>query len=376
MKTRLESQNFLTLDGGRGVGAVLVVLGHSAMFWPGFPTLPLVPLVDIFFILSGFVLAFAYEPRFDKGMTTRQFMLARVVRLYPLYILGIAMGTLVHLYAYYGDSPETSLSGLLLNSAPAFLMIPWMDPNSEYIYAANVPAWTLFFELVINLLYILIYPLIRRMSGLLVVVTLSIGLFLAMAVYYDTTDLGSRWTEFWGGFGRVGCTFFTGVLIYRLMGKPKETSSRRSLISVPLILLILFYGIGAPEPWSLIRDIILVTLVGPVLLWLFLIVQPPRWLQTIFASLGGMSYALYILHFPVYETVKRIAWKYPVILETPALGSFIVLGISMAISFVAWQWYDEPVRAAINKWLKERRKRTAAATAPQAAESVVANRSR
>ena len=375
MKTRLESQNFLTLDGGRGVGAILVVLGHSAMFWPGFPTLPLVPLVDIFFILSGFVLAFAYEPRFDRGMTTWQFMLARVIRLYPLYILGIAMGTAVHLYAYYGDSPDTSLGSLLFNSAPAFLMVPWMDPNSEYIYAANVPAWTLFFELVINLLYILIYPLIRRMTGLLVVVALSIGLFIAMAVHYDTTDLGSRWTEFWGGFGRVGCTFFTGVLIYRLMGKPKETSSRRSLISVPLILLILFYGIGAPEPWFLLRGIILVTLVGPTLLWLYLIVQPPRWLQTTFAAMGGMSYALYILHYPVYETVKRLAWKYPVILETPALGSFIVLGISMAISFAAWQWYDEPVRAAINKWLKERRKR-AAASAPVSAEGVAANQSR
>jgi peptidoglycan/LPS O-acetylase OafA/YrhL len=375
MKTRLESQNFLTLDGGRGVGAILVVLGHSAMFWPGFPTLPLVPLVDIFFILSGFVLAFAYEPRFDRGMTPWQFMLARIVRLYPLYILGILMGTAVHLYAYYGDGPDSSLGDLLFNSAPAFLMVPWMDPRSEYIYAANVPAWTLFFELVINLFYILIYPLIRRTSGLLVVVALSIALFLAMAVHYDTTDLGSRWTEFWGGFGRVGCTFFTGVLIYRLMGKPKETSSRRSLISVPLILLILFYGIGAPEPWKLPRDIILVTMVGPTLLWLFLIVQPPRWLQTTFATLGGMSYALYILHFPIYETVKRLAWKYPVILETPALGSFIVLGISMAVSYAAWQWYDEPVRAAINKWLKARRKR-AEANMPAPADNVAVTRSR
>lgn len=308
-------------------------------------------------------------------MTPWQFMLARIVRLYPLYILGILMGTAVHLYAYYGDGPDSSIGDLLFNSAPAFLMVPWMDPRSEYIYAANVPAWTLFFELVINLFYILIYPLIRRTSGLLVVVVLSIALFLAMAVHYDTTDLGSRWTEFWGGFGRVGCTFFTGVLIYRLMGKPKETSSRRSLISVPLILLILFYGIGAPEPWKLPRDIILVTMVGPTLLWLFLIVQPPRWLQTTFATLGGMSYALYILHFPIYETVKRVAWKYPVILETPALGSFIVLGISMAVSYAAWQWYDEPVRAAINTWLKARRKR-AEANMPAPADNVAVTRSR
>ena len=376
MKTRLESQNFLTLDGARGVGAMLVVLGHSAMFWPGFPTLPLVPLVDIFFILSGFVPAFAYEPRFDRGMSARQFLLARVVRLYPLYILGILMGTIVHLYAYYGDSPDTSLSDLLLNSAPAFFMVPWMDPNSEYIYAANVPAWTLFFELVINLVYILIYPYIRRTSGLLVVLAISIAMFLAMAFHYDTTDLGSRSTEFWGGFGRVSCTFFAGVLIYRLMGKPKETSSRRSLISIPLILLLVLYGFDVPEPLFLIRSIILVTLVGPILLWLYLIVQPPRWLSSTFATLGGMSYALYILHYPVYETVKRIAWKYPVIIETPALGSFIVLAVSMAISFVAWQWYDEPVRAKVNKWLKERRKRSAATNMTKAAEGATVSRSR
>lgn len=376
MKTRLESQNFLTLDGARGVGAMLVVLGHSAVFWPGFPTLPLVPLVDIFFILSGFVLAFAYEPRFDRGMNTRQFMLARIIRLYPLYILGITMGTLVHLYAYYGDNPENSLGDLLLNSAPAFFMIPWMSPNSEYIYAANVPAWTLFFELVVNLVYIVIYPYIRKMSGLLVAMGISFAMFLFMALHYGTTDLGSRWAEFWGGFGRVACTFFAGVLIYRLMGKPKETPTRRSLICIPFILLLLFYGINAPEPFILTRDIILVSFVGPFLLWLYLIVQPPRWLASTFAALGGMSYALYILHFPVYETVKRVAWKYPVIFEIPALGSFIVLGISTAIAFAAWQWYDEPVRARINNWLKARRKRSAAASMPQTAKGAAASKTR
>lgn len=376
MKTRLESQNFLTLDGARGVGAMLVVLGHSAMFWPGFPTLPLAPLVDIFFILSGFVLAFAYEPRFDRGMNARQFMLARLIRLYPLYILGILMGTLVHIYAYYGDNPDRSLTDLILNFLPGFFMIPWMDPNSEYIYSANVPAWTLFFELVINLVYILIYPYIRKMSGLLVALGISIAMFLVMAFHYDTTDLGSRWTEFWGGFGRVSCTFFAGVLIYRLMGKPKETASRRSIISIPFILLILLYGFDVPEPFFLIRSILLVTLVGPVLLWLYLIVQPPRWLSTTFATLGGMSYALYILHHPIYEVVKRFAWKYPVILDTPALGSFIVLGISMVVSFVAWKWYDEPVRARINKWMKERRKRASSAAMPQAAKGAAANRTR
>ena len=376
MKTRLESENFLTLDGARGIGAMLVVLGHSAMFWPGFPTLPLVPLVDIFFVLSGFVLAFAYEPRFDRGMTPRQFMLARVIRLYPLYILGILMGTLVHLYANSDNTSGMSLTDQLLNSAPAFLMIPWMDPNSEYIYAANVPAWTLFFEMVINLVYILIYPYIRRTSGLLVVLAISLAMFIAMAIHYDTTDLGSRWTEFWGGFGRVSCTFFAGVLIYRMMGKPRETASRRSLLSVPLILLILLYGINGPENWFLARSIILVTIVGPFLLWLYLIVQPPRWLATTFAALGGMSYALYILHFPIYEIVKRLAWRYPeILLDIPMLGSFVVLAASMIFSYAAWQWYDEPVRAAINKRLKERRARIKA-SANQPAQGAATNRAR
>jgi peptidoglycan/LPS O-acetylase OafA/YrhL len=356
MATRLANQTYLTLDGVRGFGAILVVLAHTSMFWPGLSKHPFAPLVDLFFVMSGFVIAFAYEPRFDRGMTARQFMLSRLVRLYPLFLLGTVMGTVVYIASYYGNDPNVSLAELVVNLIPPLFLIPWNTPGSPDIYAANLPAWTLFFELVINLLYILIYPVVRRMVGLLIVLALSMGLFVWGALHYETTDIGVRWVDFWGGFGRMSCGFFAGVLIYRLKGKPREAPTQRSFLAIPFVLAIVLYSIDMPEPWLFIRSILLVVAFGPVLAWLWTVYQPPRWIASTMALGGSISYALYILHYPIYEIVTRLVWMYPEsFLVIPAAASFVVLGISLIVSYIAWRWYDEPVRAQINKWLKSRR---------------------
>ena len=63
-----ESQNFVLLDGLRGLGAMLVLVGHihgllgTVLVAPGGAV-----IVDLFFLLSGFVIAFSYEPQFALG---------------------------------------------------------------------------------------------------------------------------------------------------------------------------------------------------------------------------------------------------------------------------------------------------------------------
>jgi PAB1-binding protein PBP1 len=73
--SKTPTGQFATLDGMRGVGAVLVVMGHGAIFFGGINLTGGGPaLVDAFFVLSGFVIAYAYEPRFAAGMNIRTFM--------------------------------------------------------------------------------------------------------------------------------------------------------------------------------------------------------------------------------------------------------------------------------------------------------------
>jgi peptidoglycan/LPS O-acetylase OafA/YrhL len=84
-------KRYLTLDGLRGVASLMVVLFHSDLIGTWRPRFGYLS-VDLFFLLSGFVLAKAYYPRFNLGMAPREFIFVRVVRLYPMYVLGLLFG--------------------------------------------------------------------------------------------------------------------------------------------------------------------------------------------------------------------------------------------------------------------------------------------
>src|SRR5205085_12699808 len=95
VKRLADRRVFHTLDGLRGIAALAIVLRHCDGFF-GADVLPGSYLaVDLFFVLSGFVIAFAYEDRLASGLSAWRFAWVRVVRLYPLYVLGIALGGLV-----------------------------------------------------------------------------------------------------------------------------------------------------------------------------------------------------------------------------------------------------------------------------------------
>ena len=83
------------LDGLRGVAAVLVMLYHIG---EGFATSPVDQsvnhgylAVDLFFILSGFVIGYAYDDRWDIGLTVKDFLRRRLIRLHPMVIMGVLL---------------------------------------------------------------------------------------------------------------------------------------------------------------------------------------------------------------------------------------------------------------------------------------------
>lgn len=140
--------HFLTLDALRGVAALAVLVLHMP---------PLTGLVfhaylavDLFFIMSGFVIAHAYERRLLAGWSPGDFIRTRVVRLWPLYLLGTAVGAAVFA-GVAGDAVGFAVLGVLV--AAAVVMMPLPLGAEVQIFDLNRPAWSLFFEMVANVLY-------------------------------------------------------------------------------------------------------------------------------------------------------------------------------------------------------------------------------
>ena len=355
-KTGLST--FGLLDGQRGVGAILVVMGHTAAFW----SLPYVPsgavCVDLFFLLSGFVIAFAYEPRFAQGMGVAEFMTHRMVRLYPLYILGVLISAAFIVFASIGDPRwhHRIFDELGVWALPQALMLPAVDPDfRDKLYPLNGPAWTLLSEILVNLVYVLVWRWLS--TRVLIGVVVVAAIVLAVVVFQQGgIDSGASWRSFAAGPARGFFGFFAGVLVYRLVGSPQRPPSRRTWWAVAPLLVIpalCFVPVSKEmQPWF---DCFFVIGLGMPLLWLSQALQPPKALTPLFLVLGRVSYAAYILHHAFREMLVRLSWRFPdTIGQAAPWTGLVTLLTVLVVAFVAERYYDRPVRRFIVGLLKAR----------------------
>ena len=160
------------LDGLRGVAALMVIFYHV---FEAFATSPIDQqfnhgylAVDFFFILSGFVIGYAYDDRW-KTMTTKDFIKRRLIRLHPMVVLGAVLGVIA--FCIQGcekwDGTHVSISMVMLALLINLFLIPAVPGSGPEIrgngemFPLNGPSWSLFFEYIGNIMYALF---IRRMS--------------------------------------------------------------------------------------------------------------------------------------------------------------------------------------------------------------------
>ncbi len=340
-----DDDTFVMLDGLRGLGAILIVIGHSHLFW-GLPPAPSGALVvDVFFLLSGFVLAYAYEPHFERGMRPSHFMLHRIVRLYPLYLLGTLLCFAVVLVAKL-DQGEQEQHLAWFQLIPQLLMAP-SPPGMGAIdvYSFNNPAWTLFFELAVNLVYALAYPWLRS-TRVLAGVVVVMAVLLALANFtFPGGNPGPLWENAWGGLARAGFGFFAGVLIFRLAGSPRK-ATRPKRLWAPLLLAACPVGvfISSPPDQRGLYDFVLVVLLAPLLIYVLQWASPPRRLYSLFLGSARISYALYILHWPMVLIAERLYWRTSTLQDISPLVGVLILVPAIGLAFVAERYYDRPAR--------------------------------
>ena len=174
-----EKRHFIFLDGMRGIAALAVGWLHAATFFRlDFEPHHAALAVDFFFVLSGFVIAYAYDGKLKAGMTFAEFAAKRLIRLYPLIFIGVLVGTLVSVGPAVLE--EADLKRFLALGFSALVLFPLGALLGMQPYPVNNPLWSLFFELIANGVYGLGKG--RGMSRFLSLVALTISAVLLVAV--------------------------------------------------------------------------------------------------------------------------------------------------------------------------------------------------
>ena len=216
-----EKHKFVMLDGLRGVAAIAVVLFHRRWwFAEDGDFLQHAPLaVDFFFLLSGFVIAYAYEAKLNAGMSFRRFLVKRLIRLYPLIVVGAFLGGAFILLKEIRT--EGRISDALEITIFGMAAIPMPLPNSiaSQPFFADQPLWSIFFEILVNMgLAAFLYRSKTPVLKFIVVVNFCVYL-IAVAIKGDVGLIGNQYGPYGlmllAGLPRTMCSFFLGVLIFR-----------------------------------------------------------------------------------------------------------------------------------------------------------------
>jgi peptidoglycan/LPS O-acetylase OafA/YrhL len=337
---------FTTLDGIRGIAAMAVAVVHAKSLF-GMETEGQNGLaVDLFFVLSGVVVASAYEHRIGNDMSVRDFIRTRIIRLYPLYIFGTILGTFL---IFSGIMSRNDVGYIPLTIAFAVLIVPNLFTFT--VFPINFPAWSLFFELWVNIAYG--YTLrsfgTRILAAIMAVSLLGLGAAL-LASNHHSIGVGWTRTNLLGGSFRVGYSFPAGVLLYRLF------ESRKTVLRN--------VGRGRPVPWLILGLVALalsakptlaiqpyyqlavVVLFFPAIIYSALWIEPMGVGAKVCKFFGSVSYAVYTIHVPfmglfTYVIVRMTGL--PIESLTPWAG-FLFLGILLPFCWAVDKFYDTPLR--------------------------------
>lgn len=361
------------LDGLRGVAALLVVFYHifeGLSFAAGGTLITTINhgylAVDFFFILSGFVIGYAYDDRWKRNMTLGNFFTRRLIRLHPMIIMGTIIGAITFCIqgSVQWDGSHVATSAVMLALLAAMFFIP-AYPGAGYdvrgngeIFSLNGPSWSLFFEYIGNILYALF---IHRLSnrGLAILVALS-GIGLAWFALFDIVGygmLGVGWTldgaNFWGGMLRMLFPFSLGMLLSRHF-RPIKTRGAFWICSAVLLILFCVPYIEGKSPVCLngVYELICIALVFPALVWIAASGKTTDKQSTrICRFLGDISFPLYAIHYPLMYLFY--AWliknKLYTFTECWQMAALVYTG-SILLAYLCLKCYDEPVR----KWLSRK----------------------
>jgi exopolysaccharide production protein ExoZ len=325
-----------SLQAGRGIAACLVVLFHQTLlfqlpkYWGASPIggvfIDGYVGVHFFFVLSGFIIAFAHHSDIGQPGRLLRYARRRVTRLLPFYWLV----TLVALPAFiaYNSGLGFRMARIV---AASFVLVPFAGAHADG--AVLDVAWTLFYEAAFYALFaVLIY---RRNLGLALVLLWLLAILLSWHIenpFYL--------------FDPINLLFFFGLAAFATFKS----------VRVPLPILVAFLGIagmaaGVASASDHSSKTVLIGL-GAALIVLGLAEAErsrPSPALKVFEVLGGASYAIYLIHFPLLSLLAKI-FLYAGLYQWPLI-SFVLMTIGVLAAGIAAHLFVE--RPLID-WTRQR----------------------
>ncbi|MFK2784215.1 acyltransferase family protein [Bacteroides fragilis] len=359
------------LDGLRGVAALMVIWYHvfEGYAFAGGTTIDTFNhgylAVDFFFILSGFVIGYAYDDRWGKNFTMKDFIKRRLIRLHPMVIMGAVVGAITFYIqgSVQWDGTHIGISMVMLSLLCTIFFIPAM-PGVGYevrgngeMFPLNGPCWSLFFEYIGNILYALF---IRRLSNkALTIVVVLLGVALASFAIFNVSgygNIGVGWTldgvNFIGGLLRMLFPFSMGMLLSRNF-KPMKLRGAFWICTLVMIALFAVPYLEGTESICTngIYEAFSIIIAFPILLWIGASGTTTDKKSTqICKFLGDISYPIYVIHYPFMYLFY--AWLIKNQLFT--LGetwqvALCVYAWNILFAYLCLKLYDEPVRKYLAK---------------------------
>ena len=359
------------LDGLRGVAALMVIWYHvfEGYAFAGGTTIDTFNhgylAVDFFFILSGFVIGYAYDDRWGKNFTMKDFIKRRLIRLHPMVIMGAVVGAITFYIqgSVQWDGTHIGISMVMLSLLCTIFFIPAM-PGVGYevrgngeMFPLNGPCWSLFFEYIGNILYALF---IRRLSNkALTIVVVLLGVALASFAIFNVSgygNIGVGWTldgvNFIGGLLRMLFPFSMGMLLSRNF-KPMKLRGAFWICTLVMIALFAVPYLEGTESICTngIYEAFCIIIAFPILRWIGASGTTTDKKSTqICKFLGDISYPIYVIHYPFMYLFY--AWLIKNQLFT--LGetwqvALCVYAWNILFAYLCLKLYDEPVRKYLAK---------------------------
>ena len=351
-------EGFAFAEGMNGVegGGLINVFNHGYL------------AVDFFFMLSGFVISYAYDDRWNR-MSLSDFFKRRLVRLHPMIIMGALIGLTTFLLqgGVKWDGSITPATGVVLAFLLTCCFIPAIPGalhevrgNGE-MFPLNGPSWSLFFEYIGNICYALF---IRRLStkalSWLVVALGVVYIWFSVGNVSGYESVGVGWTlgdsvNIFGGFLRMIFPFSLGMLLARNF-KPMKV---RGIFWIAIVVLLGLFSVPFfPSVDGIcvngIYEMCCIMIAFPALVWLGASgVTSDKASTGICKFLGDISYPLYIVHYPIMYLFY--AWLIKNSLYTLADTWQVVAGVyglNVVLAYTTLKLYDEPVRCWLTSKLK------------------------